>query len=257
MKQIVIFGAASAIAQATARLWAKKDAAFVLIDRNENQLKIVADDLKVRGAGNVRTIATDLGEMSKHADLVSSITNHESPSIYLFAYGTLSNQQRGQSNFTYAHDELHLNFVSIASLLTEIINDKISTQLKAEQGTQDHASITLAVISSVAGDRGRQSNYIYGTAKGALTIWLQGLRNRLTREHPNIHVLTIKPGFVDTPMTKDFKKGLLWVKPGAVAKAITRAVEKERDVVYIPWFWRYIMLIIKLIPEAIFKKLGL
>jgi decaprenylphospho-beta-D-erythro-pentofuranosid-2-ulose 2-reductase len=113
----------------------------------------------------------------------------------------------------------------------------------------------IAVISSVAGDRGRQSNYVYGTAKGALSIFLQGLRNRLGKT--GVQVLTIKPGFVDSPMTKDFDKGLLWVKPAMIAQGILRAIEKKKEVVYLPFFWRYIMLIIKMIPEKIFKRLTL
>jgi short-subunit dehydrogenase len=111
------------------------------------------------------------------------------------------------------------------------------------------------VISSVAGDRGRQSNYIYGSAKGALNIYLQGLRNRLHKA--NVQVLTIKPGFVDTPMTHEFKKGLLWVKPQTIAKDIVKGITHRRHEIYTPGFWRFIMLIIKLIPECLFKRLKL
>jgi len=111
------------------------------------------------------------------------------------------------------------------------------------------------VISSVAGDRGRQSNYIYGTAKGALSLFLQGLRNRL---HPaNVCVVTIKPGFVDTPMTANFKKGALWAKPETVARGIYRAIKKRKNSVYLPWFWWPIMMIIRHIPEPIFKRMKL
>jgi short-subunit dehydrogenase len=108
------------------------------------------------------------------------------------------------------------------------------------------------VISSVAGDRGRQSNYVYGTAKSAVSTFSQGLRNRLARA--GVKVVTIKPGFVDTPMTAAFKKGALWATPGAVAKRIHQAMTKGEDVVYTPWFWRWIMAIIKAVPESIFKK---
>jgi decaprenylphospho-beta-D-erythro-pentofuranosid-2-ulose 2-reductase len=114
---------------------------------------------------------------------------------------------------------------------------------------------TIAVISSVAGDRGRKSNYVYGSAKGGLTIFLQGLRNALSGS--GVHVLTIKPGFVDTPMTNDFTKGLLWAKPEKVAKDIKRAIDKKKNIIYTPWFWRWIMLIIRLIPESVFKKMNL
>jgi short-subunit dehydrogenase len=114
---------------------------------------------------------------------------------------------------------------------------------------------TLAAISSVAGDRGRQSNYVYGTAKGAVSLFLQGLRNRLSKS--GVRVLTIKPGFVDTPMTADFPKGALRAKPEQIARGIERAVEKGRDIIYLPSFWRLIMLVIRAIPEGIFKRLSL
>jgi short-subunit dehydrogenase len=114
---------------------------------------------------------------------------------------------------------------------------------------------SIAVISSVAGDRGRQSNYVYGAAKGAVTLLLQGLRNRLSKS--GVQVLTIKPGFVDTPMTAEFKKGALWAKPDDIAHGIVSAIDRRRDVVYLPGFWRLIMLIIRHIPEPIFKRMSL
>ena len=111
------------------------------------------------------------------------------------------------------------------------------------------------VISSVAGDRGRQSNYVYGSAKAAVTTFLQGLRNRL---HPaGVQVLTVKPGFVDTPMTSAFPKGPLWASPEQIARGIHRAIQKRKDVVYLPGFWRLIMRVIREIPEAVFKRLSL
>lgn len=244
-KHIVIFGGASAIAQATARIWASKGASFVLVDSNEDAINIVADDLKTRGAKDVQAIAADLSNIHGHQDLMQRIYAHGKPTTYLIAYGTLGDQKRGEQDFAVAQKELEINFLSVASLLTHITNTK-----------HEHPA-TVVVISSVAGDRGRQSNYIYGTAKGALTTWLSGLRNRLTRENANIHVLTVKPGFVDTPMTAEFKKGLLWVKPEKIAHDIVRAVANKKDVVYTPWFWRCIMCIIRHIPEPIFKKMGL
>ena len=109
-------------------------------------------------------------------------------------------------------------------------------------------------ISSVAGDRGRQSNYFYGAAKGGLSTFLGGLRNRLFRR--GVHVVTVKPGFVDTPMTAGMKKNALFVPPSAVAESIVRAVELRRDVVYVPWFWRAIMLFVRLVPERMFKRMS-
>ena len=114
---------------------------------------------------------------------------------------------------------------------------------------------TIAVITSVAGDRGRQSNYLYGSAKAAVSTYLSGLRNRLYKHH--VQVLDIRPGFVDTPMTAEFPKGPLWAQPEAIAQGILAGIKKGRHVVYLPFFWRYIMLIIRLIPETIFKRLSL
>ncbi len=278
MKSIIVFGACSAIAQATERLWTQEKAQFVLVDRDEKKLAIVADDLKARGAHSVWIIAADLTELSSHASLWQKVVRYIGHiDTVLFSYGTLGDQKAGEQDFSLAYQEFMTNFISVASLLTEIVNHVLNihyrTASMSRQGgtslsrASRHAPpqggavaaarlpITLAVISSVAGDRGRQSNYIYGAAKGGLTVFLQGLRNRLAPK--GIHVLTIKPGFVDTPMTKDFKKGFLWVKPEAVARSIVKAVNKKRDVVYAPWFWRYIMLIIRLIPERIFKKMTL
>ncbi len=111
------------------------------------------------------------------------------------------------------------------------------------------------MISSVAGDRGRQSNYVYGSAKAAITEFTSGLRQRLHSK--NVRVVTIKPGFVDTPMTAAFKKGLLWSTPAAVGKSIARAMIRGTPVVYAPWFWRPIMAVIKAIPEFVFQRLRL
>ena len=141
-------------------------------------------------------------------------------------------------------DSININFTSVAGFITILAN----YFEKMGEGT-------IAVISSVAGDRGRQSNYIYGAAKGGVTKFLQGLRNRLSQK--NIQVLTIKPGLVDTPMTAHLPKNPLYVKPDFVAKSIIRAIEKKKDVIYVPEYWRLIMWVIIHIPEFIFKRLKL
>lgn len=243
MKTIVIFGACSAIAQATAKLLVKDKGAFVLIDRDGAKLKIVADDLKVRGASNVTIIPSDLTSIESHTALWQETKTKAGnlPNVVLIAYGTLGDQKKGEQDFAIAGKEILTNFTSTASLLTLIGNDFET----AKAGT-------IAVISSVAGDRGRKSNYIYGSAKGALSIFLGGLRNRLAKS--GVTVITIKPGFVDTPMTAHLKKGLLWATPEKVAAGIVKAIERKTPIVYLPWFWRYIMLVIKLIPEKIFQN---
>ncbi|MFO8024391.1 SDR family oxidoreductase [Thiohalophilus sp.] len=245
MKKILILGATSAIAEQTARLYADRGAQLMLVARDEDKLRRLADDLSIRGAEQVKWQSCNLNDTAGHENLLSESVNQLGDlDMVLIAYGTLGEQVAGEQDYHVALAELQTNCLSVLSLLTLLANYFESQQ-----------SGTIAVISSVAGDRGRQSNYIYGTAKGALSLFLQGLRNRLHKA--GVHVLTIKPGFVDTPMTREFKKGLLWVQPQAIAAGIVKAVDRRQDVVYLPFFWRYIMLFIKLIPEFIFKRLSL
>ena len=245
MKNILILGASSAIAEKVAQAYATRDHHLYLVARNQQRLQLIAEDLKVRGAGEVSSLAADISDTSGHEALLNTIQGKlDRIDIVLVAYGSLGDQAACETSVAETLAELNTNCISVISLLTLLAN------MMQRQG-----SGTVAVISSVAGDRGRQSNYVYGTAKGALSIFLQGLRNRLDRH--GVHVLTIKPGFVDTPMTRDFSKGLLWVGPEAIARGIVRAVNKRKDIVYLPFFWRYIMLIIRLIPERIFKHMSL
>jgi hypothetical protein len=202
-------------------------------------------DMLVRGAKEVNYETLDLADDKEHEKLISRVTETMgSIDTVLIAYGTLADQSESAKNYKNTLKELQINCLSVISLLTILANQM-----------EQQGSGSIAVISSPSGDRGRQSNYIYGTAKGALTIFLQGLRNRLLKS--KVHVLTIKPGFVDTPMTKDFKKGFLWVNPEVISKGIYTAIKKKREVVYLPFFWRYIMIIIKSVPEKIFKYLSL
>lgn len=245
MKKTLIIGATSAIAQATARLFAADGHRLFLVAREETRLSAVAQDLLTRGAQQADTFVMNALDYTQHGVMLEAARQKLGGlDLILVAYGTLPNQQDCEANFETARREFEINCLSILSLLTLVAN---------QMESQGHGSI--AVISSVAGDRGRQSNYVYGTAKGALNIFLQGLRNRLARS--NVHVLTIKPGFVDTPMTASFNKGLLWAQPADIAQGIVQALEKKREVVYLPWFWRIIMGIICAIPETLFKRLKL
>jgi len=245
MKNILVIGATSAIAEQTIRLYAKQGANLHLMARDEEKLQLIADDAKIRGADSASIQKLEVNDFEEHENRINhafeSLTRVD---VVLIAHGSLPDQQACQQQVSTTLREMNTNALSTVSLLTLIAN-KMETQGKG----------TIAVITSVAGDRGRQSNYVYGAAKGMLSIFLQGLRNRLFKQ--GVHVLDIKPGFVDTPMTAEFPKGPLWAKPEAIAASIVKAVEKKTNTLYTPWFWMGIMLIIRNIPEFIFKKMKL
>lgn len=243
MKKILILGATSAIAESTARLWAAQGHGLYLLGRNAERLAAITADLKIRGAVSVQYAVLDVNDLAQHAAALDvAMVALGGLDVVLIAHGTLGDQKACEQDFSVALHELNTNAISVISLLTHLAN-RFEAQ---KQGV-------IAVISSVAGDRGRQSNYVYGAAKGAVSIFLQGLRNRLHKS--GVQVLTIKPGFVDTPMTTSLKKGPLWTSPEAVARSIHDGIEKRRDVIYVPWFWLGIMTVIRLIPERIFKTL--
>ena len=242
MKKVLIIGATSAIAEHCARIWAAKGDALHLVARNEQRVQTIAADLKVRGASEVTTYCTDLNDMEKHDELLDKADGSlGSLDIVLVAHGTLSNQKACELSVEETLAEIHTNALSTVSLLTLIAN-----RFEAKRNG------TICVISSVAGDRGRASNYVYGSAKAMVTAFTSGLRQRLHKS--NVTVVTIKPGFVDTPMTSDFKKGLLWANANAVAKSILKAIDSQKTEVYVPGFWWAIMMLIRMIPNEIFRK---
>ena len=246
MQKILIIGATSAIAEATARIYAARGDALFLVARNGGHLRAVVADLNVRGAAQADSAVLDVADVDAHeAVLERALRDLGGIDVALIAHGTLPDQQQCQSSSDVMRREFTTNALATLALLTWLAN-------RFEQ--QRHG--TLAVISSVAGDRGRQSNYVYGAAKAAVTTFLQGLRQRLAKA--NVNVLTIKPGFVATPMTASIpNKGALWAQPERIARGIVRAIDRRRSVVYLPWFWRWIMLVIRIIPEPLFKRLSL
>jgi decaprenylphospho-beta-D-erythro-pentofuranosid-2-ulose 2-reductase len=245
MQRVLIIGATSAIAQEVAKIYAIDGSQIFLVARNSQKLEQVAQDLIVRGADSIEMLSLDLADFERHEEIVTSTDKLLGGiDIALIAHGTLPDQKACEINVHDTLQELQINFLSTVSLLTLLAN------YFEKQG-----SGCIAVISSVAGDRGRQSNYVYGAAKGGLSIFLQGLRNRLSKA--GICVLTIKPGFVITPMTAEFKKSILWAQPKKVANDIVSAIRKRKNVLYVPWFWRWIMLVILAIPENIFKRMSL
>ena len=245
MQKVLIIGATSAIAQEVAKLYAESGSQLFLVARNNEKLEHVAQDLDVRGAAAVDTHVCDLIDNTCHNEILRVADKTlDGIDISFIAHGTLPDQEDCESSVEQTLQEFQINLISVVSVLTLLGN------YFAKQGKG-----CIAVISSVAGDRGRQSNYVYGAAKGGLAVFLQGLRNRLSKT--GVCVLTIKPGFVITPMTQNFKKGILWVQPQQVAKTIVNAIRKRKNVVYVPWFWFWIMLIIRNIPENIFKRMSL
>jgi short-subunit dehydrogenase len=245
MKRTLIIGATSAIAEEFARISVEKGDMLFLAARNPAKLQTVAEDLKVRGGKKVATSVMDVLDSGTHESLLkAAVAELGGLDTVLFAHGILGDQKAAERDYRIAEREYQINFLSVVSMLTH-----------AATYFENQRSGTIAVISSVAGDRGRQSNYIYGSAKGALSIYLSGLRNRLFKA--GVSVITIKPGFVDTPMTAHLKKSPLFASPRRVAAGIYRAIERHRDVVYLPRFWGPIMTVIRLIPERIFKRLKL
>ena len=245
MKRVLIIGATSAIAEATARIFAERGAALHLLARNPERLAAVAKDLKLRGAAEVTQGLFEGGDIdAQEPALEAAYESLGLPDIVLIAYGDLPDQKACEADAGRALEALTLNGTSVIALLTRLAGPM-----------EERGEGTLAVISSVAGDRGRQSNAYYGAAKGMVSIFLSGLRNRL--HDKGVQVITIKPGFVDTPMTAAFDKGPLWASPDSIAKGIVKAIDKRKDVVYLPWFWRWIMLVIRLIPEPLFKRMKL
>ncbi|HKV58003.1 MAG TPA: SDR family oxidoreductase, partial [Ktedonobacteraceae bacterium] len=243
--KILIIGATSAIAHETAKCFAKDGAELFLVGRSSEKLESVQNDLKVRGAKRAESYVLDISQLDRHQEMIeAAIESMGGLDMALIAHGTLSDQRLSQENVTKTLEEFTTNCTSVISLLTLLAN---------YFEPRKHGCI--AVISSVAGDRGRQSNYVYGAAKGALTVFLQGLRGRLAKS--GVAVVTVKPGFVDTPMTASIRKGLLFASPRKVGEGIYHAMLKGKEVVYLPWFWRPIMLIVKSIPEPLFKKLSI
>lgn len=245
IKNIYVFGATSKIAEETLKNYAKDGANFYLVGRDTNKLEIVKKDLTARGAGKTEIEACDALDWEKHPLTISNAdkTIGQLDLVYI-AHGTLPDNEGIRNNQMKVIEEFNINCTSVISLCT------VASEYFEEKGKG-----IIAVISSVAGERGRQSNFIYGSAKGGVSKYLEGLRNRLFEK--GIKVITIKPGMVDTPMTKDFKKGLLFASPASVGKQVYKGINIGRDVMFVPGYWKLIMGIIKSIPESIFKKLKL
>jgi short-subunit dehydrogenase len=241
--RVAIFGANSGIARAVARRYADRGASLVLVGRDAGALDDSARDLAVRGAAEVKALVADFTQ----AQTMTEIANRAwvvfgGIDIALICYGSLPNQVQAQKDNATVEQALVLNFVSPALLANALANHFEAVRTG-----------TLAVVTSVAGERGRESNYIYGAAKGGLQRLLEGLRHRLFPAC--VAVLDIRPGFVSTRMTAHLAQGgLLWAKPEKVAADIITAIDKRRSVLYTPWFWWVIMGIVRSLPMPLFHR---
>jgi len=245
-KSILIIGAASGIAEAVARRYASEGCNLALVARNQQKLDAIASDLVARGAGSVHTKVWEAGNTTELMDVAAFAWDaFGMVDVALIAHGTLPDQARAATDLSYAIEQFRINGES-AVLCMMTLASRFEAQGEG----------TLAVIGSVAGDRGRPSNFLYGSAKSAVEACASGLRAKLHKV--GVNVLLIKPGFVATAMTANLKlPAKLTATPERVARDITGAIERRAGVLYTPWFWRFIMWIIRLIPEAIFKRLNL
>lgn len=243
---VLILGATSMIARETAATFAEAGYDLILAGRNAEDVGRVAADVAIRHGvhtGAERFDALDTADHERFAEVVTDAAGNRLAGVVL-AFGVLGESERAATDFDHAEEILAANYVGAVSVLTRLV-----------PYFERRKSGFIVGISSVSGDRGRGSIYTYGSAKGGFSLYLQGLRNRL--HSCGVHVLTVKPGFIDTRMTYGTVKPGMAAEPAAVARAVMRGVRKKRSVVYVPAIWRLIMFVIRNIPEPIFKRLKL
>lgn len=244
-KTVLILGARSDIGLATAHAFAAAGYAVQLAARNVTGLVEDQNDIAIRHGVGVTLHELDGLDLGSHQAFVESLG--ALPDVAVCAIGYMGEQQENEQSVEAMAKVLRSNFEGPASLLSLLANRFVA-----------RGSGTLVGISSVAGERGRATNYVYGSGKAGFTAFLSGLRNRLARSKSGVHVVSVVPGFVETRMTAGMDlPAKLTAQPGEVGKAILSAVEKGRNVIYVRPAWRLIMLIIRHIPESVFKKLSL
>lgn len=241
MRNVLILGANSDMAIALAKLYVSKKYHVTLASRGLSDLQILKNDMEIRYNSSVNVVQFDACDFSSHKSFFDRLL--PKPDITVCFFGYLGDQKVAEVNWEESRRIIDTNYTGAVSILNLIA---LSYELQK--------SGTIVGVSSVAGDRGRQSNYIYGSAKAGFTAYLSGMRNRLF--HSNVHVMTVKPGFVNTKMTDGLNTPKpLTAQPEQVAKAIFNGINNKKNVIYVLGMWRFIMLIIVLIPEFIFKKL--
>ena len=243
MKNVLILGATSDIARALAYKYASQGYSITLAARQAERLAETTNDIEIRHSTTAQAAEFDALDYGNHATFYAAL--EPKPDVVICVFGYLGSQETAQADFSQAHQIIDTNYTGAVSILEVVA-----------AGFEQRKQGTIIGIGSVAGDRGRQSNYIYGSAKAAFAAYLSGLRNRMAKS--NVHVLTVKPGFVRTKMTADLPlPAPVTAKPEQVAQDIFKAHHKGSNQLYTLWMWRYIMLLIRNIPEGIFKRLSL
>ena len=245
MTTILILGATSAIAEAYARRRAAGGARFILAGRNAERLAAIAADLTACGAASAESFAADLAAIDAIESNARTLrARFGAIDEVVIAYGVLGEQALAEQDLHQARDLIDVNFTSAALWLLALLKER-----------PEAAALTIVGIGSVAGDRGRARNFIYGSAKGAFDRFLEGLQHK--HAGTGVRIVRVKPGYVDTPMTAavEDKGGALWATPDRVAADIVRAVTNGHRVVYTPWFWWVIMMIIRHLPWFVFRRL--
>lgn len=243
MKNVLILGATSDIAQAVARRFATEGWSLTLAAVEPELLGPIAGDLQVRSEADIQTLAFDATDFASHSTMYESLETK--PDAVVCVFGYMGDQVLARTDFSEVQKTIEINYLGAVSILNMVAED-----------FENRGDGSIIGISSVAGDRGRQSNYIYGSAKAGFTAYLSGLRNRLAKS--GVHVMTVKPGFCRTKMTEGIEfPAALTASPEQVAHDIFRGLQNKRNTVYSLWMWRWVMLIIRHIPEFIFKKLHL
>lgn len=242
---VAVLGVTSAIARATANAFAEAGHPIVVAARDESELDRIASDIRVRYGVEVKSVVFDAADYASTESLCDRcIEACETLAGVIVGFGFMDEQAAGQADSEVIRKTVNANLTESAVML-----ERFAAHF------EDQGAGFIVGIASVAGDRGRQSNYIYGSSKAGFTTYLQGLRNRLDKQ--GVRVLTVKPGFVDTKMTFGLPGLFLVATPESVGQTIHRAVQREKDMIYVPWFWRYILLIIRAIPERVFKRMSL
>ena len=238
---VLILGASSEIAKSSAYKFATNGYDLLLAARKPAELRIHYEDLKLRYNIDVNFYEFDVLKLSTHQNFIENLK--EIPSVIICAIGYMGEQEISEKKLDFRTEVLRTNYEGPINIISEFANI-----------FESRGSGTIVGISSVAGERGRSSNYIYGSAKAGFTAFLSGLRNRLYKK--NVHIVTVLPGFVYTKMTASLKLPKFFTAyPDKVSNDIYLAVKKKKNIIYTMGIWRFIMMIIKLVPEEIFKKL--